>query len=36
VALYGLSQSLIFTAIMFAYLAYANYQTLQAYEQHWQ
>jgi stage IV sporulation protein FB len=26
----------IFMAIFFGYLAYANYQTLQAYEQHWQ
>ena len=26
----------IFMAVFFGYLAYANYQTLQAYEQHWQ
>jgi stage IV sporulation protein FB len=36
VALYGLSQNLIFTALMFGYLAYANYQTLHAYVQRWQ
>ena len=34
--LYGLTRSSIFTAFMFGYLAYASYQTLQAYEQHWQ
>lgn len=35
VAVYAVSQNLIFTTFMFGYLAYANYQTLQAYEQHW-
>lgn len=35
VAAYALTQNLIFTTFMFGYLAYANYQTLQAYEQHW-
>ena len=34
-AVFGLTRGSIFTALMFGYLAYANYQTLQAYEQHW-
>jgi len=35
-AAFGLLRGSIFTAFMFGYLAYANYQTLQAYERHWQ
>jgi stage IV sporulation protein FB len=34
-AVFGLMRGSIFTAFMFGYLAYANYQTLQAYEQNW-
>jgi stage IV sporulation protein FB len=35
-AAFGLLRGSVLTAIMFGYLAYANYQTLQAYERHWQ
>lgn len=35
VAIYGLTNSSIFTTLMFGYLAYASYQTLQAYQSHW-
>ncbi len=35
-AAYGISRNSIFIALMFGYLAYANYQTLHAYRQHWQ
>jgi Zn-dependent protease len=35
VAIYGLSRRSIFLALIFGYLAYANYQTLRAYEQNW-
>jgi stage IV sporulation protein FB len=35
VAIYGLLNNNIFTIFMFGYLAYASYQTLQAYQSHW-
>jgi stage IV sporulation protein FB len=34
-AIFGLMRGSIFTAIMFGYLAYANYQNIQAYDRHW-
>lgn len=34
-AIFGLLRGSIFTAIMFGYLAYANYQNIQAYDRHW-
>jgi hypothetical protein len=35
-AAFGLSRNSILVTFMFGYLAYASYQTLRAYEQHWQ
>lgn len=34
-AVFGLVRGSIFIAVMFGYLAYANYQNIQAYERHW-
>jgi membrane-associated protease RseP (regulator of RpoE activity) len=34
-AAWGLSQGSIFIGLLFGYLAYTNYQTIRAYEQHW-
>jgi stage IV sporulation protein FB len=34
-AAWGLSQQSYFIALLFGYLAYTNYQTIRAYEQHW-
>lgn len=34
-AAWGLSQRLIFVAFLFGFLAYGNYRTIQAYQQHW-
>ncbi|MGE3244066.1 MAG: site-2 protease family protein [Pirellulales bacterium] len=34
-AVFGLARGSIFTAIMFGYLAYANYQNIQAYDRQW-
>jgi stage IV sporulation protein FB len=34
-AVYGVTRNSIFVAFMFGYLAYASYQTLQAYQSHW-
>lgn len=34
-AIFGLMRGSIFTALMFGYLAYANYQNIQAYDRHW-
>ncbi len=35
-AILGLMRGSILTALMFGYLAYANYQNIQAYDRHWQ
>jgi stage IV sporulation protein FB len=35
IAVFGLTRNSIFTALMFGYLAYVNYQTLQSYQSHW-